>query len=675
VLEFFVSIQRSQPGQEAAVDEAAYDPTIRGRLLDATSGAPVAGATCELWTEDFDEPGRLVESALSRADGSYELHPRSRDELKVRLRASGYRSMVVAGDDELELLYPDDEPLVVRVLDLDGQPIAGARVRSHQTCRHAPPAVEAVSGADGRAVLHGAPIFTSTDYEVRASGYGALVPVYFEDSGSEATVFLPRRAPVRLRLLEADGRPLAHRRFRQQGPGLTAFVTDADGGALLDSLFESREIGLEDVTKQLHMYGWPPLEGELVLTPDSEVGMQERELWPELHLVGAEPYASVHVQFGDDSVSHELDTRPARALDVRVRRVCPWSCSHRARRCVARGSNPGAAGESSTFRSPRSSSARVPSSASPSRSPSACAIPRAGPSPSRAASAGGPTRRRRQTRTRVRTAFPTACPAARATRSASRPRAPLPRAPRPCPRIDARARARDAAAPLNEAGGLWTLPGRDLPSRPMGIFKAYDIRGVVPGELDAALAKKIGNAFARLLKPGPWSSGQDMRVALARARGRVQPGHARRGANVIGLGLSETPMAYFAIGSHRLRRRAVRDRQPQSGPVQRHEAVREGASRSRRTPGIASSSAVPAGRTGAAAKPGKEERREATRRLRRLHVARFAQLGRECASRSTRPTAWRVTRCPACSSSCRSIRAHTLFMSPTGPSRTTRRTR
>ena len=37
-------------------------------------------------------------------------------------------------------------------------------------------------------------------------------------------------------------------------------------------------------------------------------------------------------------------------------------------------------------------------------------------------------------------------------------------------------------------------------SSPMGIFKAYDIRGVVPDELDTTLAKKIGNGFARLLK-------------------------------------------------------------------------------------------------------------------------------------------------------------------------------
>ena len=46
----------------------------------------------------------------------------------------------------------------------------------------------------------------------------------------------------------------------------------------------------------------------------------------------------------------------------------------------------------------------------------------------------------------------------------------------------------------------------------MGIFKAYDIRGVVPDELDTTLAKKIGNGFARLLKAKKLVVGQDMRV-------------------------------------------------------------------------------------------------------------------------------------------------------------------
>jgi phosphomannomutase len=64
----------------------------------------------------------------------------------------------------------------------------------------------------------------------------------------------------------------------------------------------------------------------------------------------------------------------------------------------------------------------------------------------------------------------------------------------------------------------------------MGIFKAYDIRGVVPTELDAALAKKIGNAFARLLGARRLVVGQDMRThspELADAVSRGMRGPAR----------------------------------------------------------------------------------------------------------------------------------------------------
>jgi phosphomannomutase len=43
------------------------------------------------------------------------------------------------------------------------------------------------------------------------------------------------------------------------------------------------------------------------------------------------------------------------------------------------------------------------------------------------------------------------------------------------------------------------------------IFKAYDIRGVVPDQLNADLAKKIGTAFATFAKSPSIAVGRDMR--------------------------------------------------------------------------------------------------------------------------------------------------------------------
>ncbi|HKX46783.1 MAG TPA: phosphomannomutase/phosphoglucomutase [Planctomycetota bacterium] len=83
----------------------------------------------------------------------------------------------------------------------------------------------------------------------------------------------------------------------------------------------------------------------------------------------------------------------------------------------------------------------------------------------------------------------------------------------------------------------------------MGIFKAYDIRGLVPSELDAALARRIGNAFARLLSAKRLVVGQDMRTHSPQIADAVSEGMRDAGCDVVRLGLASTPMTYFAIGS------------------------------------------------------------------------------------------------------------------------------
>ena len=85
------------------------------------------------------------------------------------------------------------------------------------------------------------------------------------------------------------------------------------------------------------------------------------------------------------------------------------------------------------------------------------------------------------------------------------------------------------------------------------VFKAYDIRGRFPEELDEPLAETIGRAFARLVRrnePGTAqvALGRDMRpsgVPLAVAFTR---GLAAEGLGVIDLGLASTDLVYFASG-------------------------------------------------------------------------------------------------------------------------------
>jgi len=83
----------------------------------------------------------------------------------------------------------------------------------------------------------------------------------------------------------------------------------------------------------------------------------------------------------------------------------------------------------------------------------------------------------------------------------------------------------------------------------MGIFKAYDIRGRVPSELDPSLARRIGGAFARRLGARRLLVGRDMRVHSPEIAAAVIEGMRAAGADVVSIGLASTPMTYFAIGS------------------------------------------------------------------------------------------------------------------------------
>src|SRR5438552_18855750 len=80
------------------------------------------------------------------------------------------------------------------------------------------------------------------------------------------------------------------------------------------------------------------------------------------------------------------------------------------------------------------------------------------------------------------------------------------------------------------------------------IFKAYDIRGTVPGQLDARLAEAIGAAFARFAGAPRIVLARDMRqsgVELSRA---FTEGATGQGVDVVDLGLASTDMIYFAAG-------------------------------------------------------------------------------------------------------------------------------
>lgn len=86
----------------------------------------------------------------------------------------------------------------------------------------------------------------------------------------------------------------------------------------------------------------------------------------------------------------------------------------------------------------------------------------------------------------------------------------------------------------------------------MAIFKAYDVRGVVPDELTPDDAARIGGAVARFLRGAPVAVGRDARAHSPALREALVEGLRRAGADVVDLGLVATPMLYFAVDRLRL---------------------------------------------------------------------------------------------------------------------------
>lgn len=80
------------------------------------------------------------------------------------------------------------------------------------------------------------------------------------------------------------------------------------------------------------------------------------------------------------------------------------------------------------------------------------------------------------------------------------------------------------------------------------IFKAYDIRGIYPAELDEAAARDIGRALIQYLNCDRVAVGRDMRESSAPIFKALAEGITMQGADVIDLGLVSTDGLYFAVG-------------------------------------------------------------------------------------------------------------------------------
>jgi phosphomannomutase len=84
------------------------------------------------------------------------------------------------------------------------------------------------------------------------------------------------------------------------------------------------------------------------------------------------------------------------------------------------------------------------------------------------------------------------------------------------------------------------------------VFKAYDVRGLYPSQLDEDGAYRIGRAYVEHFKPRKIAVGRDMRLSSPDMARAVIDGAADGGADVIDLGLVGTEMLYHAVTELRL---------------------------------------------------------------------------------------------------------------------------
>ena len=80
------------------------------------------------------------------------------------------------------------------------------------------------------------------------------------------------------------------------------------------------------------------------------------------------------------------------------------------------------------------------------------------------------------------------------------------------------------------------------------IFKAYDVRGTVPDQMDEELARATGNAFVQVLEADTVVIGHDMRPSSPGMAAAFADGAAAAGADVVMVGLASTDQLYFASG-------------------------------------------------------------------------------------------------------------------------------
>ena len=116
---------------------------------------------------------------------------------------------------------------------------------------------------------------------------------------------------------------------------------------------------------------------------------------------------------------------------------------------------------------------------------------------------------------------------------------------------------------VEQGAGFVTVSGcgwdyhvnNNSPKNMAGIFKAYDVRGTYPDQINEEMARKIGRVFSAVLDDDDRAEsntivvGRDMREHSVPLQKALIEGLRAGGLDVLDIGLATTPMNYFAVGS------------------------------------------------------------------------------------------------------------------------------
>ena len=92
------------------------------------------------------------------------------------------------------------------------------------------------------------------------------------------------------------------------------------------------------------------------------------------------------------------------------------------------------------------------------------------------------------------------------------------------------------------------MSGTLAPENLHAVFKAYDVRGTVPDQLDEELARRVGAAFVAVVGAPTVVVGHDMRPSSPGMARAFAAGASGAGADVVMIGLASTDQLYFASG-------------------------------------------------------------------------------------------------------------------------------